>query len=144
MIKKLIVGHGQLAAHLVHAARRINAGSLGDISVVCLEWDISLEKARRQVEEMLKEIGREDGVLILTDVFGATPSNACTPFLEPGRVEMVTGVNLPMVMRLGSHQSQPEAVGELAEWMRAKATKSIVRLSDPPPGSAPGCDEDGD
>ncbi len=107
MIKKLIVSHGQVAAHLVHAARRINAEPLGDIRVLCLEWDISLDKARRQVEDVLRELGREEGVLILTDVFGATPSNACAPFLEHGVVEMVTGVNLPMVMRLGTRQSQP-------------------------------------
>lgn len=128
MIKKLIVSHGELAAHLVHAARRINAEPLGDVSVLCLEWDTSLDKARQLVEEALRSIDRHDGVLILTDVFGATPSNACTPFLEPGAVEMVTGVNLPMVMRLGTQQSQPASVTELAEWIRTKATKSIVHL----------------
>ena len=132
MIKKLIVSHGQVAAHLVHAARRINAEPLGDIRVLCLEWDISLDKARRQVEEVLRELGREDGVLILTDVYGATPSNACTPFLEPGVVEMVTGVNLPMVMRLGTHQSQPTTVTELAAWIQSKAVKSVVHLGQAP------------
>ena len=140
MIKKLIVSHGQVAAHLVHAARRINAGPLGDIRVLCLEWDISLDKARRQVEDVLRELGREDGVLILTDVFGATPSNACAPFLEPGRVEMVTGVNLPMVLRLGTQQSQPSSVTELADWILGKAVKSIVHLRDVPEGCRPaGC-----
>jgi mannose/fructose-specific phosphotransferase system component IIA len=80
---------------------------------------------------MLRELGREDGVLILTDVYGATPSNACLPFLEPGVIEMVTGVNLPMVMRLGTHQSQPRTVTELADWILTKATKSIRHLSAP-------------
>lgn len=134
MIKKLIVSHGQVAAHLVHAARRINAEPLGDIRVLCLEWDISLDKARRQVEDVLRELGREGGVLILTDVFGATPSNACAPFLERGVVEMVAGVNLPMVMRLGTHQNQPTTVSELAEWIQTKAIKSIVRVAEPPAG----------
>jgi PTS system mannose-specific IIA component len=137
LIKKLIVSHGQVAAHLVHAARRINAEPLGDIRVLCLEWDISLDKARRQVADVLRELGREEGVLILTDVFGATPSNACAPFLEHGVVEMVTGVNLPMVMRLGTHQSQPGTVTELADWIRGKAVKSIVHLGDPPGGCKP-------
>jgi PTS system mannose-specific IIA component len=137
LIKKLIVSHGQVAAHLVHAARRINAGPLGDIRVLCLEWDISLDKARRQVEDVLRELGREDGVLILTDVFGATPSNACAPFLEPGAVEMVTGVNLPMVLRLGTQQNQPTTVSELAEWILGKGTKSIVHLRDVPAGCRP-------
>ena len=137
MIKKLVVSHGQVAAHLVHAARRINAEPLGDIRVLCLEWEISLEKARRQVEDVLRELGREDGVLILTDVFGATPSNACAPFLERGKVEMVTGVNLPMVMRLGTHQTQPQTVSELAEWILGKAVKSIVHLGEAPASCRP-------
>jgi len=144
VIKKLIVSHGQIAAHLVHAARRINAEPLGDIRVLCLEWDITLDKARRQVEDVLRELGREDGVLILTDVFGATPSNACAPFLEPGRVEMVTGVNLPMVMRLGTHQNQPATVTELADWIVGKAVKSVVHLHDVPAGCrAPRIEEGG-
>lgn len=137
MIKKLIVSHGQVAAHLVHAARRINAEPLGDIRVLCLEWDITLEKARRQVEDVLRELGSDSGVLILTDVFGATPSNACAPFLEPGRIEMVTGVNLPMVMRLGTRQGQPQTVSELAEWILGKAVKSIVHLREAPGGCRP-------
>ena len=136
MIKKLIVTHGQVAAHLVHAARRINAEPLGDIRVLCLEWDITLDKARKQVGDVLRELGREDGVLILTDVFGATPSNACGPFLERGVVEMVTGVNLPMVMRLGM-QGQPKDVTALADWIQGKAVKSIVHVGEPLPGCRP-------
>ena len=136
MIKKLIVTHGHVAAHLVHAARRINAEPLGDIRVLCLEWDITLDKARRQVADVLRELGREDGVLILTDVFGATPSNACGPYLERGVVEMVTGVNLPMVMRLGM-QGQPKDVTALADWIQGKAVKSIIHVGEPPPGCRP-------
>jgi PTS system mannose-specific IIA component len=136
VIKKLIVTHGHVAAHLVHAARRINAEALGDIRVLCLEWDITLDKARRQVGDVLRELGREDGVLILTDVFGATPSNACGPYLERGVVEMVTGVNLPMVMRLGM-QGQPNDVTALADWIQGKAVKSIVHVGEPPPGCKP-------
>jgi PTS system mannose-specific IIA component len=137
VIKKLIVSHGQVAAHLVHAARRINAEPLGDIRVLCLEWDITLDRARRLVADVLRELGREEGVLILTDVFGATPSNACAPFLEPGVIEMVTGVNLPMVMRLGTHQNEPATVTELADWIQGKAVKSIVHLQEPTAGCRP-------
>jgi PTS system mannose-specific IIA component len=143
VIKKLIVSHGQVAAHLVHAARRINAEPLGDIRVLCLEWDITLDKARRQVEDVLRELGREDGVLILSDVFGATPTNACTPFLERGVVEMVTGVNLPMVIRLGTLKNQPTTVSELADWIQGKGVKGIVRVADAPGGCRPPVGEGG-
>ena len=128
MINKLIVSHGQLAAHLVHAARRINAEPLAEFSVLCLEWDITLDTAREQAGERLAELSREDGILILTDLFGATPSNACTPYLEKGLVEMVTGVNLPMVMRLGTLLHQPEELSELATWLREKNAKGLVHL----------------
>ena len=128
MIEKLIVSHGQLAAHLVHAARRINAEPLAEFSVLCLEWDISLESARELVRERLDELRGEDGVLILTDLFGATPSNACTPFVKKGEVEMVTGVNLPMVMRLGTLLHHPDDLSELAAWLREKTAKGILHL----------------
>ena len=128
MINKLIVSHGQLAAHLVHAARRINAEALAEFSVLCLEWDITLDSAREQVGERLAELNREDGILILTDLFGATPSNACTPYLEKGVVEMVTGANLPMVMRLGTLLHQPPDLSELAVWLREKTVKGLVHL----------------
>ena len=140
MIEKLIVSHGQLAAHLVHASRRINAETLAEFSVLCLEWDITLEEARELVSERLEEL-TEDGatVLILTDLFGATPSNACTPYLQQGRVEMVTGVNLPMVMRLGTLLNQPDDLSELAAWLRDKSARSIVHLDHSnEPGAASG------
>ena len=127
MINKLIVSHGQLAAHLVHAARRINAEPLAEFSVLCLEWDITLDTAREQAGERLAELSREDGILILTDLFGATPSNACTPYLEKGLV--VTGVNLPMVLRLGTLLHQPEELSELAAWLREKTAKGLVHLN---------------
>ena len=128
MINKLIVSQGQLAAHLVHAARRINAEVLAEFSVLCLEWDTSLEAAREQVGERLDEMDLSEGVLILTDLFGATPSNACTPFLKQGVIEMVTGVNLPMVMRLGTLLDQPKEISLLAAWLREKTAKGIVHL----------------
>ena len=137
MTSKLIVSHGQLAAHTVHAARRINAEPLAEFSVLCLDWDVSLADAQQQVKERLEEMGAEHGVLILTDLFGATPSNACRPFLEPGVVEMVTGFNLPMVMRLGNLQKQPQGLSELAAWLREKTAKSIVHLDHGPEEKPP-------
>ena len=129
MINKLIVSHGQLAAHLVHAARRITAEPLAEFSVLCLEWDTTLDEARQQVGERLDEMDLSGGVLILTDLFGATPSNACTPFLKKGAIEMVTGVNLPMVMRLGTLLNQPKELSELAAWLQEKTAKGLVHLS---------------
>lgn len=128
MIHKLLISHGQLAAHIVHAARRINAEALPEFSVVCLEWDVTLEEAKVQVAEHLQALEEDSPVLILADLFGATPSNACRPYLVPGRVEMVTGVNLPMILLLGNLQDEPASVTALAAWLREKTARGIVHL----------------
>ena len=137
LINKLIVSHGQLAAHLVHAARRINSEALAEFAVLCLEWDISLDHAIELVGEGLRELECDGGVLVLTDLFGATPSNACRPFLEKGVAEMVTGVNLPMVMRLGTLLNQPADLSELAGWLREKTVKGILHFNGGSKGAIP-------
>lgn len=121
----------------MHAARRINSEPLAEFAVLCLEWDISLDRAIERVSEGLRDLERNDGVLILTDLFGATPSNACRPFLEKGVVEMVTGVNLPMVMRLGTLLNQPTDLGELADWLREKTVKGILHFDGESKGAIP-------
>ena len=128
MIQKLIVSHGQLAAHIVHAARRINADTLPEFSVVCLEWDVTLDDAVDQLREHLADLDPDLPILILADLYGATPSNACRPFLEAGRIEMVTGVNLPMILLLGTVPEEPPSVTELAAWLREKSARGIVHL----------------
>jgi PTS system mannose-specific IIA component len=69
-------------------------------------------------------------VLILTDMFGDTPSNAALTFVRPGKVEVVTGVNLPMVVRLGCLRNQAMSLEELARWLEVKGRRSICRAAD--------------
>ena len=111
MIGILVVTHGQLAPELVNAARAI-VGEIPRIVAVSIGWSDDMTVAREAIEKAITEIG-EGGMLILTDMFGGTPTNVSLPFLS-GRVEIVTGVNLPMLIKLVSLRD-----GDLVEVARA-------------------------
>jgi mannose PTS system EIIA component len=93
----VVVTHGQLAAELVNAARQI-VGEIPHIAAVSIGWADDMTAAREAIERALSEVG-EAGALVLTDMFGGTPTNVMLPFLSD-RVEIVTGVNLPMLIKL--------------------------------------------
>ena len=97
MIGIVVVSHGQVAGELVNAARNI-VGEVPAIAAVSIGWEDEMAAAREKIERALMEVGG-GGVLILTDMFGGTPTNVSLPFLSP-RVEIVTGVNLPMLIKL--------------------------------------------
>lgn len=93
----VVVSHGQLAAELVNAARTI-VGDIPGIAAVSIGWSDDMAVGREAIERAVAEVGGGQ-VLILTDMFGGTPTNVSLPFLSP-QVEIVTGVNLPMLMKL--------------------------------------------
>ena len=97
MIGIVVVSHGQVAGELVNAARNI-VGDVPAIAAVSIAWGDDMNAAREKIGRAVSEVGG-DGVLILTDMFGGTPTNVSLPFLAP-RVEIVTGVNLPMLIKL--------------------------------------------
>jgi mannose PTS system EIIA component len=97
MIGIVVVTHGLLAGELVNAARTI-VGEIPHIASVSIGWGDDMLSAREAIERALAEVG-EEGALVLTDMFGGTPTNVALPFLS-ARVEIVTGVNLPMLIKL--------------------------------------------
>ncbi len=97
----LVVTHGKLAGELEKAARRI-VGEVPTLSSISLGWDDDVVDARRRVEEGIAKVAVDGRVLILTDMFGGTPSNVALSLLEPGRVDIVTGVNLPMLIKFAN------------------------------------------
>jgi len=99
MIGKLILTHGGLARELVSAAQVIS-GRLNGFEALSLDWNDTFEEARAKVRAAIERLDEGQGVLILTDMYGGTPSNVAVTFLESGKVEVLTGVNLPMVLRL--------------------------------------------
>jgi PTS system mannose-specific IIA component len=97
----LIVTHGRLADELEKAARRI-IGDVPRLASISLDWDDDVADARRRIEEGIARVAVDGRVLILTDMFGGTPSNVSLSLLEPGRIDVVTGVNLPMLIKFAN------------------------------------------
>ena len=99
MIGIVVVTHGAVAGELVNAARTI-VGEIPAIAAVSMGWADDMAVAREAIEKAIADVGGGQ-VLILTDMFGGTPTNVSLPFLSP-QVEIVTGVNLPMIIKLTS------------------------------------------
>jgi mannose PTS system EIIA component len=125
----LIVTHGNLAYELLNAARQIEADVAG-IEAVPLEWNDTVDEAREKIAAALDRIGRDRGVIIFTDMFGGTPSNISLSFLDLGRIEIVTGVNLPMIVKFAMLKGEPSDVATLAHLITEKGSKSIRVASD--------------
>jgi len=122
----LLVTHGNLAAELLAAAEKI-AGVQSGMHALCLDWDLGIDGARERLAAEVAALDRGEGVLILTDMFGDTPSNATLGLIESGRVEMLSGVNLPMVVRLACGMARQRPLDELARWLEIKGRRSIRR-----------------
>ncbi len=103
MVGSLVVTHGHLAQELVAAAEMI-VGEISHILAVSIGWHDDVNDARKEIERKIAEADRGSGVLILTDMFGETPSNIAFAFHEPGKVDVITGVNLPMIVKIASQQ----------------------------------------
>jgi len=97
----LVVTHGRLAGELEKAARRI-VGEVAAMASISLDWDDDVVDARRRIEEGIGRVAVDGRVLILTDMFGGTPSNVALSLLEPGKIDVVTGVNLPMLIKFAN------------------------------------------
>ncbi len=97
----VVVTHGQLAAELVNAAEAI-VGDLSNITSVSIGWHDDVDVAREEIGAAVSRVATDLGALVLTDMFGGTPSNLAVTFLAPQRVEVVTGVNLPMLLKLAN------------------------------------------
>lgn len=95
----VVVTHGQLATELVNATEMI-VGDLPHFTAVSIGWHDDVELARQAIGEAIERVQGSVGTLILTDMFGGTPANLGVTFLEQGRVEIITGVNLPMLIKL--------------------------------------------
>ena len=129
VIGALIVTHGQLAYELLNAARKIESDG-GVVEAVPLEWTDSVDEAREKIRQALERLHAPDGVIIFTDMFGGTPSNISLSFLEKDRVEIVTGVNLPMIVKFASMAQEAHDLATLAHVISEKGSKAIRVASD--------------
>lgn len=123
----VIVSHGQVATELVAAAETV-VGDIGHIVAVSIGWHDDVEAAKDEIARAIKNVSQGQGVIVLTDMFGGTPTNISAMFLKENEVEIVTGVNLPMVIKLASHSTQIP-LSDLAREIEDQGKQSIYRTS---------------
>ena len=128
MIGGVIVTHGQLANELVSSAEMI-VGEIHHIVAVSIGWHDEVDIAREEIERAIQQVDSGAGVLLLTDMFGGTPTNIAASFLGQAPVEVVTGVNLPMVIKLAA-QDADETLAALARRVRDEGQQQIHLAGD--------------
>ena len=129
MIGIVIVTHGRLAEALIEAAEIIIGSRLEATESVSIDLSISAEKLRAKIAKGIKAVDGQEGVLILTDMFGGTPSNLSYSFLEEGHIEVISGVNLPILIQAVSLRDRDLELGQLAADLEAFGKKSISLAS---------------
>ena len=128
MIGVVVVAHFNLAREMV-AATELIVGKQQQFTYVDIFPDEDVEKTKGRVVAALKNVNSGKGAIILTDMFGGTPSNISLSFLEAGKVEVVTGVNLPMLIKLVTYR-QDKVLTELAEFISNYGKKNIYIATD--------------
>jgi PTS system mannose-specific IIA component len=128
MIGIVVVAHGNIGCEMVAATKRI-LPELAQMCAVAVESNDPPESIRQQIDEALRGVDSGEGVLILTDMFGGTPSNVCLSFLEPAKVEVVSGFNLPMLIKLATHRATA-SVPELVRFIQLYGQRNIVIASE--------------
>jgi Phosphotransferase system, mannose/fructose-specific component IIA len=123
----VIVSHGQIATELLAAAETV-VGELSHITAVSIGWHDDVEASKAEIDRAVKKVSQGNGVLILTDMFGGTPTNISAIFIKEKELEIVTGVNLPMVIKLAS-QNREMSLSDLAREVEEQGKQAIYRTA---------------
>ena len=124
----LVVTHGQLGQELVSAAQAI-VGEISYLAAVSIGWNDDVDESKKKIEQAVAEVDQGKGVIILTDMFGGTPSNLSLPLLKRNELEIVTGVNLPMVIKV-ANQSGTDSLSELVTKVKKQGQSHISIASE--------------
>jgi len=128
MVGLLIITHSQLAKELLEAARFI-IGSVEEAECISIETAKDSKKLRNIIKNKIKSLDQGKGVLILVDMFGGTPSNLALSFLQKDSAEVVTGVNLPMVLAI-AHNRKGKSLAQVADIAKSAGKRSISLASE--------------
>jgi len=129
MIGILVVAHGELGAQFISTARLIGLNSEERVHALSVDPTESPESIRQQLAQSIMKVNGGDGVLILTDLFGGTPTNVALSFLEDGKVEVVTGLNLPMMIKAINSRADQD-LRSLANLASEAGKENIFRAGD--------------
>lgn len=127
MIGIVVVAHDQIAEAMLSAVKKI----IPDITGVCalgIDSNAPVEKNRQLIADAIQKVDQNKGVLILTDLFGGTPTNLCLSFLSPNKYEVISGFNLPMLIKLVSGL-QKKTLEEVTPFIRNYGERNIVIAS---------------
>jgi PTS system mannose-specific IIA component len=118
MIGVVLVTHGHLAREFTEALEHV-VGPQKNMAAVCIGPEDDMENRRREIVDSVTRADEGDGVVLLTDMFGGTPSNLAISVLDQGRVEVIAGVNLPMLIKLASLRNSASLAAAVAEAQQA-------------------------
>jgi len=113
MIGLVLVTHGRLAEEFVRAMEHV-VGKQEGVAAICIGPDDDMESRRADIATAIGSVDIGKGVIVLTDLFGGTPSNLAISLMEPGRIEVIAGVNLPMLIRLDGARKAMKVVDAVA------------------------------
>lgn len=128
MVGVIVTGHGKLGEELLRTAESV-VGKLERATALSIGAESSMEDARAALKEAIRLVDDGDGVLILTDMFGGTPANLALTFLD-SKIEVLTGVNLPMLLKLASCRAEKMALEPTAQLLTNHGQKNITLASE--------------
>ena len=128
MVGMLVITHKRLAEEFIATAELI-VGEIENCVGLSLDPDLPVDDLRQQINQAMDKVNDGDGVIVLTDMFGGTPSNLSLSFLNQEGIEVVTGVNLPMLLKL-AHSREEHKVDELARIVKDYGRRSISLASE--------------
>ena len=128
MIGVLVTTHGNVGAELIKAVEMIKGATQGVLHL-SMDQTKGVEELKKELTAAIKKLDQGQGVLILTDLFGGTPSNIALSLLKTGKVEVVTGVNLPMLLKL-SEMQEGVSLKDFAVYIRDYGMKNIYLASE--------------
>ncbi|MBX3282274.1 MAG: hypothetical protein KF756_07335 [Acidobacteria bacterium] len=127
-IGAVIVSHGQVANELLAAAEAV-VGDVDNVAAVSIGWHDDVEAAKAEIERAIDKVSQGVGVILLTDMFGGTPTNISAMFLREGEVEIISGVNLPMVIKVATI-GKAVPLADFAKEVEEQGKTAIMRAGD--------------
>jgi PTS system mannose-specific IIA component len=125
MVGAVIIAHSFIGKELIATAEYI-VGKIESITSVSIDYETNAFEARKAISQAMKQVDQGDGILLLTDLFGGSPCNIAFSFLNNEKVEVVTGVNLPMILTFWSKRANTP-LQEIAKYVQLSGTRGIAR-----------------
>ncbi|MFP4159015.1 MAG: PTS sugar transporter subunit IIA [Desulfobacterales bacterium] len=130
MVGIVIVTHGQLGEALIETATMIFDERPKEVVSVSIDLSVDVNKLTSRIKKAISSVNNNDGIIILTDMFGGTPSNLSYSFLEEGRIEVISGVNLPVLIKAANLRNRGKELPEMVKTIEEYGKKSISLASD--------------